>query len=367
VSASPRVQEIRDVAGLGPVLAGWDALAVACGLPTTAPAWGLAWWRHLAPADSELRVLVVRDGDEVIGVAPFVLTRSDGAAIYDLLAEDTGRNAPLALPGREWEVAEAATGALLAADPVPTMIRLRSAPLSGWFGPWVTALRLTDGRGPSRSILRQSPVTHCPVLTLTGTFEQWLDGKSANFRSEMRRLRKRFAAAGATIRLSRPETVDDDLRTYMGLHLARWDGGGSVYDAIEGPLLAALTEMAHGLPGERFRLYVAELDGVPIAAQLFLAAGGQIMYHNGGWDEAHARLKPGIVGILHAIEEGFAQGDRRLDFGPGTHPYKLRFADGDDPVASTSFAIAGPRLALHLAQRSGRRASAAAAARLRRG
>jgi CelD/BcsL family acetyltransferase involved in cellulose biosynthesis len=352
---------IDHVAALQRVREAWDALAVADALPTTSPAWALAWWRNLAPAGAALRVVVVRDGDAVVGVAPFALGHSDGAAIYDLLAEDTGRNAPLAAPGREWSVAEAATEALVAMTPTPTIVRFRSAPLGRWFGPWVAAMRQAEGATGVRTVLRQSPVTHCPVLPLAGTFDDWLGGKSANFRSEMRRLRKRFANAGATIRTTTPETVDDDLRTYMRLHLARWDGGGSVYGTIEAQLLAALTETARALPSERFRLYVAEIDGVPIGAQLFLAAGGEVMYHNGGWDEAHARLKPGIVGILHAVEEGFAHGDRRIDFGPGTHPYKLRFATGDDPIVATSFAVVGPRLALHLAQRSGRRASAALA------
>jgi CelD/BcsL family acetyltransferase involved in cellulose biosynthesis len=349
---------IADIAALEPIRERWDALAVANALPTTSPAWALAWWRNLAAAGSELRVVVVRDGEAVVGVAPFALGRSGGGAIYDLLAADTGRNAPLAAPGHEWSVAEAATGALAGTTPAPTIVRFRSAPLGRWFGPWVAAMRQSEGAARARTILRQSPVTHCPVLPLAGTFEQWLGAKSANFRSEMRRLRKRFASAGATIRTTAPATVDDDLRTYMRLHLARWDGGGSVYGTIEAPLLAALTETAHALGSERFRLYVAEIDGTPIGAQLFLAAGGEIMYHNGGWDEAHARLKPGIVGILHAIEEGFARGDDRVDFGPGTHPYKLRFATGDDPIVATSFAVVGPRLALHLARRSGRRASA---------
>jgi CelD/BcsL family acetyltransferase involved in cellulose biosynthesis len=49
--------------------------------------------------------------------------------------------------------------------------------------------------------------------------------------------------------------------------------------------------------------------------------------------EEHAAVKPTMLTILAALEDGIARGERRLDLGAGTHPYKLRFADGDDPLA----------------------------------
>ena len=67
--------------------------------------------------------------------------------------------------------------------------------------------------------------------------------------------------------------------------------------------------------------------------QLFHAAGGQIKYWNGGWMEQHADLKPTMLTILAALEDGIARGEHALDLGAGTHPYKLRFADGDDPLS----------------------------------
>lgn len=341
---------ITEIAELDPIWDDWDGLAVANGLPTMSPAWGLAWWRRFAPERSALRVVVVSDEDRIVGVAPFFV-RTAGGSVCDLLGEDTGRHAPLALPGSEWAVAEAASQALMATDPPPVLVRFMSAPVGAWYAAWVTALCAGNGRRRARAIVRQPSVTSCPGLRLPGTYDSWFAGKSAHFRAEMRRIPKRFAAAGATIRLSEPSTVQDDLRTYLALHLGRWRGRGSLYDPIEAPLRAAFVEMARALPPGRFRLYIAEIDGAPIAAQLFLAAGGVVMHHNGGWDEAHARLKPGLVSILHAIQQSFEQGDRRIDFGPGVYEYKLRFADQDDPIMSGSVGVLGPDLARFAAHR----------------
>ncbi|MCW3020439.1 MAG: cellulose biosynthesis (CelD)-like protein, partial [Solirubrobacterales bacterium] len=83
---------------------------------------------------------------------------------------------------------------------------------------------------------------------------------------------------------------------------------------------------------ERLRLWAAEVDGELISVQLFHAVGGQIKYWNGGWMEEHADVKPTMLTILAALEDGIARGEHGLDLGAGTHPYKMRFADGDDPL-----------------------------------
>jgi CelD/BcsL family acetyltransferase involved in cellulose biosynthesis len=57
-----------------------------------------------------------------------------------------------------------------------------------------------------------------------------------------------------------------------------------------------------------------------------------------------------MLGILEAIEQAFADGDERLDLGPGAQPYKLRFADGDDPLTWTILMAPGRRLPLTLAR-----------------
>ena len=54
-----------------------------------------------------------------------------------------------------------------------------------------------------------------------------------------------------------------------------------------------------------------------------------------------------MLGILDAIEDAFARGDRRMDLGPGAQPYKLRFADGNAPLGVVG---AGPARPQHAAR-----------------
>src|SRR4051794_29147079 len=127
----PEAELIVDAERLVELTPEWDALAVACGLPQMSPAWVLAWWRHVAPDGALPRTVVVRDGEAIIGLAPFYVTPSDGGRIdYRLPGiELAGRLAPLAHAGREWDVAEAVAETLAQAEPRPDALRFEATPL----------------------------------------------------------------------------------------------------------------------------------------------------------------------------------------------------------------------------------------------
>ncbi len=342
---------ITDEDDLGELRAAWDRLAVLDSAPWAAPAWGLSWLHHLAPSGSRLRVLALRDGERPVGIVPMFLREDRGAAAYGTLGERfLWRVTPLSEPGRSWEVAEAAWPALLDAAPAPDIVRMRSGSIGSWYAPWHLIVLQRPLR--ARPLVRHGDVTPCPFTATDGDFESWFAGRSANFRSEMRRARRRLEQAGGTIRTSTAATIEEDLRTYVRLHLARWRAGGSGYSQLGETLPRLLVEVSRELPAERMFVHVVELDGEAIGAGLFTRAGGTVSFHNSGWDPDHAKLKPGLVGMLHAVEQAFATGAERLDYGPGDYSYKLRFATGDEPVVRSTFLFPGAR------------AGAAAAARL---
>ncbi len=368
--AAMNVEVIADVGRLLDVRDEWDALVVAAGTPMAAPAWTIPWLRHAAPAGARAHVIAVREEERLVGLAPLLVRRDSGACAYETLGERfLWRVAPLAAPGRAWDVAQASWNALLALRPAPDIVRMRSASPGEWFAWWHVAHLAEPGtRAP---LIRHGDLGACPYLSLDGDFESWFASRSANFRSEMRRARRRFAEAGGSVRASSHATVAADLETYVRLHMARWEGGRTSGLAEFGEALRPLLgEMAQALPPERLRLYVAELDGEPIGAQLFTGAGRVSSFHNSGWDPRHSRLKPGLVGMLHAVEQAFSEGFERLDFGPGDYAYKLRFSSGDEPVLRTTFFLPSARLGGAVALRSsaaaGRMAAAAIVARRRR-
>ena len=139
--------------------------------------------------------------------------------------------------------------------------------------------------------------------------------------------------------------------TLLALHASRWEGRGKS-NLARPAVQAFLSEAAAALGPDRLRLWAAEINGEPISIQLFIAAGGEIKYWNGGWDEAHADLKPSMLTISAALQDSIARGQQRLDLGAGTHPYKMRFADGEDPLTWGGLIVRNrrwPRTAAELA------------------
>ncbi len=328
----------------------WDALAVRNKRPTSSPAWMLGWLRHLAPATASARVVAVREGGELIGLAPFFVNeRGRGRVDYRMMGESLPRTSPLASPGREWEVAEAIGATLAEATPHPDVIALENGPVASH---WSAALRDT-WPAPMHPVARQYLIQASPTISLhQSSLDAWLADRSANFRSQMRRIRRQFSAAGGVARMSTMATLETDVKAFMRLHAERWEGRG------ESSIAARLEEMERlfldagcmHVEAHRFRLCMLEIDGQPISAQLFSESGGEVLYFNGGWDERFAKLKPAMLGILYAIEDALARGDERIDLAPGGQQYKLRFADGNDPVAWTILMTPGRRLPLTAAR-----------------
>ncbi|HYB24147.1 MAG TPA: GNAT family N-acetyltransferase, partial [Solirubrobacteraceae bacterium] len=308
----------------------------------------IAWWRHLAPARAAPFVVVVRDGDALAGLAPLYAQGGlRGAALGLRLpgGELGGRLAPLAVRGREATVAQELARALAAGAPHAGLVTLEDMPLQP---DWSAALR-ERWPGRRRPVCRRYQLSASPTVALReDSFESWLSAKSSNFRREMRRLRRQFAAAGGATRTSTPATLVADVEAFVRLHAARWQDRGSSFTRLGARLGAVLNDIGAELLARegRFRMRVLELDGQPVSAQLFLAAGGRVLYVNGGWDERYARLKPSMLGILDTIEEAFERGERCVDLGPGEQHYKQRFADGDDPLAWTVLVPPGPGMPL---------------------
>ena len=361
---------IDDAGMLGPHLEAWDDLAVLRRQPYSAPAWMLAWWRHAAPQDSRLRVVVVRDGGEVIGIAAWHQDRlATGLRVARLLG--TGhRVEPLARPGREATVARAVAAALRRLPDGPGALSLDRADAgSAW--PGLLAL----GRG---SAVVERETTGAPVVRLDGrTREEWLATRSRNFRSQRIQARRRLEEHGAVVRLAEePDAIEEAVEGFLRLTAARWDtpawnhprGGG---------IGEMLREAARDLvPRGRMRIWVLEADGTPVSVQLFVGAGDELSYWNGGYDRRWSRLRPGFETLVHAIEHACAMGDRRVDLGGGAIPYKRRLADADEPLVSALVLPGGgdrplreaqlvPRRLNRLARRTARRAPPGVQRRLR--
>jgi CelD/BcsL family acetyltransferase involved in cellulose biosynthesis len=328
----------------------WDALAVASASPTAAPGWLIPWWRHAAPEGTQLRTIVVLEGSELVGIAPhFANSGKRGRVDYRLLGSPISqRHSPLSKPGLEEQVAELVAGELANASPRPDVIALEAiSATSQW-----PRLLATKYPGTIRPAVYERLVQDAPVITLgEASYDDWMAGKSSNFRQQMRRMRRQLIDQGGRVRLAEAGSkLDEDIDSMVRLHHSRFTDKGVTSDVTPG-VVRMIRECAQELlPSGRFRLWMVELEDQPIGAGVFLEAGGEVTYWKGGLDDAHGRYKPAMQAILAAVEDGFERGDKRIDLGGGATDYKLRLADADDPVISTGLRPRGARYPLVWAQ-----------------
>jgi CelD/BcsL family acetyltransferase involved in cellulose biosynthesis len=346
-----RADIIDDLGEARELAPAWDALAVAQAVPLCAPGWMLAWWRHLAPAGAELRLLAVRDGRELVALAPWYVTARTGARtdMRFLGAELSDRVDVLCAPGCEDDAAAALRAAIAQVRPAPDLVAFEAVPAaSRWTRRLAGGLSGRLRLAPYRTSARPAPTVTLP----SGPPEGWLAGRSRNFRGQMGRARRQLEKRRGGVRqITDPGEMCASIDVLLRLHAARWEGrapSGLTAPGVRELLVQACADLGP----DRLRLWAAEIEGELISVQLFHAAGGEIKYWNGGWMEEHAGLKPTMLTILAALEDGIARGERRLDLGAGMHPYKLRFADGDDPLTWGGLVVRNrrwPRTAAELA------------------
>ena len=201
-----------------------------------------------------------------------------------------------------------------------------------------------------------------PYVTLdAGSYEAWLRTRSASFRAQVRKVRRRLDQRGVTTRRTQSAgELAGDLRAFLGLHKARWareGGSGVVTPAVE----AMLFEAGPALLREgRLDVWSMEAGGHVVCSQICLLSEGYATLWLQGYDQrwAHARL--GLACMAGVIEDGFDRGIQRISLGEGGQEYKYRFADGEERLAWSVLPLPGPRLGLVLAGLQGRRLKRAA-------
>jgi CelD/BcsL family acetyltransferase involved in cellulose biosynthesis len=332
-SPKMRAELLEDVGRLEEIASEWDELAVAAGRPYASPHWLIPWWESAAPDGARLRTVVVRDDQALVCVAPFLVGRGLwGARIATPLGRGvSARVEPLARDGYARGSAGLIARTLAESRPAPGLLMLEAVPASSMWAP------LLAESWPGSARLERSapaPIVHRPP----GGYAEWFAARSGHFRKRMRRATRELEERGASFRLAGSETFSRDLEAFARLHRARWSGrGGSgiLTESVE----RMVTSAAERLGENRFRIWVLELDGRPVAVEILVAAGGTATFWLGGFEAEHGRLQPSIQIMLRAIEHAFEVGDDVVDLGEGGQDFKYRLADGEEELAW--FAIVG--------------------------
>jgi CelD/BcsL family acetyltransferase involved in cellulose biosynthesis len=373
-----RLRALDEVAGLAEA---WNRLSG--GVPFRSWEWNGTWWRHYCD-DGQLYVLCVRDGQQLVAVAPWYVSRhpARGRVVRFLAAGEvcTDYQTVLCLPGREAEASAAVADWLLAAagqgsrhtpravsSKEDSLVKTVASRDDGWDLLDFSGIEAADV--PMRLLLEALAARRCQVhreaglncwrLDLPPTWEEYLAQLSKSHRGQVtRRVRKYFDSGRAVWHtVSHPDQLPEAFELLVVLHHRRWEHVGQP-GLFDSPRYAAFHRDVAGrmLATGQLRLHWLTLDGRPAAAEYHFAGAGVSYLYQGGMEPELFSDNPGNLAHVAAIRGAMADGYQAMDFLRGDEPYKKHFRA--EPQACWDVRVVPPRVSSRLrngAWQAGRR------------
>jgi len=346
VESLDRTEVVTEIGEVTALAAEWRALAERRGNAFLTPEWFLAWLHHFGQG-WEPHVAVVRTPRGTLrGLIPLVSSKTNGRR--ELRVCPVGdRFDPVADAGDEEAVATAAAPAI-----APPGRGLRSLLLENVDagGRWWHALAKAFP-APLATVERSEATL--PFVDLGGlSWDEYLAGRSRQLRSQLgRKLRALRREHDVRFRRTRSsDEVPDDLATLFRLHDARW-AERSESSALADPTIREFHREFAKAAFERgwLRLYVMNVDRVPIAALYGWLIGGRWSYYQAGFDPAWSRHSPGFLLLAETIKEAIEDGASEYDMLRGDEAFKRRFATSSRAVRTILLAPRGHQAHLNAA------------------
>ena len=288
------------------------------------PAWLIAWCRHYVK-DAGLRVIVVYEDGELIGLAPLLVEHQSVCGIPLLKqikflgAGLSDRLDILAASGKEREALEQITGWLFAQGwDVWDVDELPETSLTAELLPW-----LARRRGASVEVVCQSV---CPVVKVPNNVAAYRSTRHREFWKKVdyygRRLRKEHALE---VRFNEGAAeLGRDLECFLEVYR-------SSFAARPSPLTdRRFADFRRDVVGElarqkRILLALLLVDGTPVSGQLCLLYQQSCYAYNLCHDPSFSKQSVGTVLQWEVLQYLIEHGYKEYDFLRGAEAYKYRW------------------------------------------
>jgi len=154
-------------------------------------------------------------------------------------------------------------------------------------------------------------------LEVNNDWESYLRDRSANLRSTIKRMNKKFATASGTLEvISATNNIEQAITAFQDVYLASWKVPEPYPDFV--PML--IRRMADkGM----LRLGIARLGTQAVAAQLWIVVGKKASIFKVAYHENYAEYSPGTVLTAHLLRHVIERdGVTEVDFLKGDDKYK---------------------------------------------
>ena len=304
----------------------WEGILPSCATNTifVTPYWQRIWWRHFG-RDFTLCILSVRDGDELLGIAPLMLRNGVISFLGD---DDLFDYHDFLVPHGKEEIFYRVLCDYLVGLDWHTM-RLTGLPEGS---PTLTYLPdLSGSKGVASEITAEETT---PVAALPDSWDEYLAGLKKKSRHELRRKLRRLQAADSARQYScngRDSLERCMLERCMGeffrlLKVSSPEKREFLTSSRERFFLDVASELASR---GQLQLFFLELDGARVASCICFDYAGSYLLYNSGYDPEYSALSVGFLNKALCVREAIEEGRQSFNFLKGAERYKYDLGGKD--------------------------------------
>ncbi len=264
--------------------------------------WLWCWWKAYKSENYELSILLVRSGEELIGIAPFYRVKSNWKGIYSkrsLYWLGTRKGAIISeymdficKRGFEDTIVRSVLCYIEETDLADELILQQVESSSK------TVEALKEMSSWMNLLYTETEKKECPYITLPRKYDDFLETLSSSMRQKIRRDQSRINRDGYAVirKTSSMSELENDFDELARLHQYRWesrDQPGSFSKKNFTGFLKMVTIEA--LKNRHLELTFLSVDGRNIAALYNINYNNKIYFFQSGLDHTFdSRLSPGI-------------------------------------------------------------------------
>jgi CelD/BcsL family acetyltransferase involved in cellulose biosynthesis len=310
----------------------WSGLYAECipGNPFLSFEWSAACRTHVCRR-SDLFVVTARAGGRLVGVAPLRRERISGFRVVRFLAGGWSDYSGFLCHPDTPEAEPALLEALAGAEREWDLLALRQLAREFTRLPHV---RLPKGLGAETLSGEGSP-----YVAFAGDWQSLCAEGPGWLKGVQKRVR-RFQRDGGTVQRLKGDRAAEAITTAAQIESQSWQAqyGDPIFQrqSVRELFAEALRELEGR--GE-LELWLAEMEGKPIAYEINFLSPDRIWLYRGGYDQEYARYGPGSVLEFYSIRTAWEEGRREYDYGSGCEPYK---AERTNAVRQLQILVAYP-------------------------
>ncbi len=269
--------------------------------------WFSAWWKGFG-GDKELRVLRVSDAQGVLGIAPLMKVRGTyrGLPVSEVrfMENEHSPSCEFIIRREPQLFAKTVIAYLEESEKGWHQVRLQNIPKESLtFGALSAALEGKRGLHGIAEGLRS------PYITINGTWEQFLNGRSKKFRKTLRnKMNRKDKETHCEITRVEESARHEELLAMM-YRISEKSWKGSVNQELSASeenkaFFGELTKAARR--NKWLRVWQLAIEGEPVAYEYHLCYGGSIYALRSDYDEHYRLHSPGSLLDMHVVENAFS-------------------------------------------------------------